>query len=90
MEIDEYLKKGKIIGKKLDHYRMLKDICNLVETDFVFEMDCKQIHESETYTQEEAKEMIKIIGQVYLIAHCITCHACQSKYLRCPPLKDNK
>jgi len=60
---------------------MLEDICNLVETDFAFEMELKSLPKSKPYTQEEASHMSDIIGKVYSIAHCIHCEACQVKYI---------
>lgn len=85
--IRKYLADGKKRGKKLDHYRMLKDISNLVETDFVASMEMNLLLNSKTgklypFTQEEAQEMSALLSQVYSIAHCITCHACQAKYLK--------
>lgn len=67
---------------KLDHLKMLQDIDALVETDFAFEMDCKTIPNSTKYTQDEALQMAGIIGKVYSIAHCLTCRACQTKYIK--------
>lgn len=65
---------------KLDYKKMLKDINTLVGTDFAMDMDYKQLPHSHPYTQEEAGNMAQIIGQVYLIAHCTYCTACQGKY----------
>ena len=74
-EIDEYIKAGRLGGKKLDHYRMLEEICELVENDF-----CADMEVQEKYSQEDAKKMTEILGQVYLIAHCIGCRACQHRF----------
>lgn len=84
-EIDEYLKEGKSRGKKLDHYKMLEEIAEIVETDFCSEMEMKSMPKSGKYTQEEALEMSHLLGNVYLIAHCIHCRACQGKYLKVLP-----
>lgn len=65
---------------KLNHKKMLEEINKLVTTDFAFDMDCKQMPESEEYTIEEAREMAEIIGKVYSISHCLTCTACQGKF----------
>lgn len=78
--IIKYLEKGRRDGKKLNHYKMLEDITNLVETDFCNNMDIKSLPKSKPYTQKEAREMASLLGQIYLIAHCIHCGACQSKY----------
>lgn len=63
---------------KLDYLQMLEDINNLVDTDFCMSM-CD--NSNLQYTQEQSKKMAKIIGQVYSIAHCTHCKACQQKYL---------
>ncbi len=75
--ITKYLAKGRKLGKTLEHYKMLEDIRNLVETDFCEDMQSIQ----RKYTQKEADKMSDIIGKVYLIAHCLTCFSCQVKYL---------
>mgnify|MGYP001767607565 CR=1 FL=1 len=64
--------------KTIDLKRMLKDINKLVETDF-----CESMCDNSNlqYTQEQSKKMAKIIGQVYSIAHCTHCKACQQKYI---------
>lgn len=85
--VDIYLESGKRRGKKLNHYKMLQEICDLVETDFAADMEMHLIPNQKTgkaypYTQKEAQEMADIISSVYSIAHCITCHACQVKYLK--------
>ena len=67
---------------KLDYKKMLEDINKLVQTDFCFDMDCRNIPNSKPFTQEEAKNMANIIGNIYSIAHCTTCKACQSKYYK--------
>ena len=66
---------------ELDYKRMVGEIAELVETDFMFDMDCKNIPKSSPITQEEAMEMVGILGKVYSIAHCIHCGACNKKYL---------
>ena len=70
--------------KELNYKKMLEDIDKLVETDFAFDMECKQLPNSKPYTQKEAKEMQSLLGQVYLISHCLHCTACQTKYLSTP------
>ena len=78
-KIQEYLDNGKKRGKELDHYRMLEDICKLVETDFVEIMSWK--YSSKDTDNSDAKKMSSILGRIYLIAHCIHCYACQEKFL---------
>lgn len=65
--------------KRKNYRKMLQDIDNLVNNDWAFELDCKQLPHSKPYTQKEAKEMINVIGKVYLISHGITC-SCGDKY----------
>ena len=81
-ETKKYLTDGIKRGKHLDFYKMLKEINDLVETDFCFDMNCKQISNSKPYTQAEAKEMARLLGNVYSIVHCISCHSCQIRYLK--------
>jgi len=64
----------------LDHKKMLKEINNLVQTDFMFEMECNLLPNSKPYTQKEAKEMANLLTNVYMISHCLKCTACQAKY----------
>jgi hypothetical protein len=66
---------------KLDYKKMVNEISNLVDTDFCFDMDCRALPHAKPYTQEEADKMAGIIGQVYMISHCIYCSACQGKYI---------
>ena len=80
-QIDEYLKAGQERGQRLNHYKMLKEITALVETDFCAEMEMKTMPKSRQFTQEEAEQMAGLLARVYSIAHCIHCHACQTKYL---------
>lgn len=76
--------KRKVMFNWVDYYKMLKEISNLVETDFCFDMDCKTMPHSKPFTQKEAKQMAMVIGQIYLIAHSIHCSACQTKYITKP------
>lgn len=66
---------------KHKHTRYLEAINNLVETDFCAEMELKLLPQSRPYTQEEAREMSSIIGQVYLISHRTHCKACDKTFL---------
>lgn len=65
---------------KLNHLKMLEEIDDLVETDFCFNMDLKTMPRSKKFTQKEAHEMAQLLERIYLIAHCIHCSACNSKY----------
>ena len=80
-EIKKYLAEGKRYGKKLNHFKMLKDICDLVETDFCGEMEMKLLPKSKPYSRKESEHMANLLGEIYSIAHCITCRACQNKFL---------
>ena len=39
-------------------------------------MELKQLPKSKLYTQQEAREMSEILGDVYLVAHRIHCKSC--------------
>jgi hypothetical protein len=65
---------------KLDYKKMVEDINKLAETDFCFDMELKEMPNSEPYTQQEAKRMSDLLGRIYLISHCIHCEACQRNY----------
>jgi hypothetical protein len=61
---------------------MIKDIDSLVNTDVFEEWDCKaNLPNQDKFTQEEIKQIVGILGRVYRISHCLTCKACQTKYL---------
>lgn len=59
---------------------MLQEIDELVGTNFLHDMDMKGLPKSKPYTQKEAEEMSKILGQVYMISHAIHCKPCGRKY----------
>ncbi len=60
---------------------MISDIDKLLQSDWAFDViDCKSFPDSK-FSQKEAKEMSKVLGQIYSIAHCIHCKSCQTKYL---------
>ena len=66
---------------KLDTERMVREIDKIVNSDWGFEMvDCRRMPDSKPFTQKEAEEMSDALGEIYRIAHCISCKACQSKY----------
>jgi hypothetical protein len=72
--------------KTLDFKRMVEEIVPLVETEWAAEMELRQLPHSRKITQDEAMQMLDIIGKVYLIAHAIHCEACSSKYtITAPP-----
>lgn len=58
---------------------MIKDIDGLVNIDFLESMEMKE-NSDVLYTQEEAKKMSQILGNVYTISHGIHCRACGNKY----------
>lgn len=65
---------------KLDYKKMVQDIDKLVNNDWSYEMGLKQLNNLPRYTQKEAEKMAQVIGQAYLISHCLTCKACWNKY----------
>lgn len=67
--------------KDLNYWKMVRDIDNIVGTEFCEEVSCKAGFDREM-SQQEAIKMAEIIGKVYLISHCITCDACDKKYLK--------
>ena len=67
----------------LDYHKMVKDIDKLVQTDFVFSMECRQISTDKSFTQEEAQEMADLLSSVYSISHIEHCKACRTiKYAK--------
>jgi len=66
--------------KKLDKDKMLKEICDIVESDFVFNMELKTMPNSMAFSQGEAKKMAKLLSTIYSIANCVHCGACKIKY----------
>lgn len=58
---------------------MIVDINEIVNNEWYAEMEMKLLPRSRPFTQKEAKEMCKAIGDVFLIAHGITC-VCGDKY----------
>ena len=59
---------------------MLKDIDELLETDWALKMiDLKMLPNAKPYTQKEARQMADCLGKIYTIAHCIHCDACGGK-----------
>ena len=67
---------------ELDYEKMAREIDDIVESDFIADMECKlRLHEkSDIYTQEEAQEMSFLLSKIYSIAHCVDCFACGEKY----------
>ena len=60
----------------LDYKKMVEDIDDLVQTDFVFNMmDARFVPHVVKFTQQEAKDMAHLIGMIYSISHCTTCKA---------------
>mgnify|MGYP001593540469 CR=1 FL=1 len=78
---------------ELDYLRMLREIAALVETDFCFDMDSRfAVPEGEMiiFTSAEGAEMANLLGRIYLIAHCIHCTACQSRFSLPREIKNKK
>jgi succinate dehydrogenase/fumarate reductase-like Fe-S protein len=65
--------------QELNYKKMVNDINNIVSSEFCEEMSVRADFDREI-SQKQAKQMAHIIGEVYSIAHCITCKACSSKY----------
>ena len=66
---------------KLNYKRMVKDIDRLDNNYVCFDLELKLMPDSKEISPEDAKEAIRIIGQVYMISHGITCSNCNKKYL---------
>jgi ABC-type uncharacterized transport system substrate-binding protein len=64
----------------MNYLKMLKEIDELTSSDFLFDMENKELPDSKPYTQEEASQMSDLLGRIYLIAHSIHCEACGKKY----------
>jgi len=81
----EFMFRRGILGLKtnidIDSIKDVEEIDELVNNDFGQDMELKQMPNSKPYTQKEAREMAQIISLVYSKSHCITCEACQRKYL---------
>ena len=63
---------------ELDYHIMVKAIDKLVQTDFVFDMECRLIPPMKEYTQEEAREMADLLSSIYSISHIEHCKACRT------------
>lgn len=61
--------------RSVESKKLLEHICNLVENDFCVEMETLTLPGMREYTQEEAKEMAKLLARVYSYAHQIHCNA---------------
>jgi len=69
---------------KLDYKKMVEDIDKLVNNDLCADLEmCLMPHtlNHRDISQDDAIKAIKIIGQVYMISHGITCSGCSKKYL---------
>ena len=79
---DYHRRKGDSKSKieTLNYKKMVEDINLIVQTDFMLDMECKQIPGAKPYSQEEAEEMANALGRIYAISHCDTCSACNKKY----------
>jgi succinate dehydrogenase/fumarate reductase-like Fe-S protein len=65
---------------KLDYKRMLQEINDLLQSDFVFDMSCRLASEPPVFSPEEAEQMASLLGRLYSISHCISCTSCNGKY----------
>jgi len=70
--------------KNLDYKKMIEEIDILVDTDWGEEMSLlANITTNGKYkeiSQEDARAMANVIGQVYLISHSLHCSNCCKKY----------
>ena len=66
---------------KLNYKKMIEEVDKLISDDFLSEMELRLLPKSKAITQKEAKVLIKRLLNVYSISHCVTCRACQTKYL---------
>lgn len=73
--------KEEILNMTLNYKKMCEDIDKLVNNDWNYDMECRRLVKPPKYTQKEIDKMVDVLGQVYLISHCIHCKACQRKYL---------
>ena len=67
--------------RNLDYKQMVSDINDLVDNDWGLDMDCHFEPNSKPFTQDEAKELVRVLMEIYMISHAIYCSACGSKYL---------
>lgn len=62
---------------KLNYLKLVQDMNDLLETDFCFDMDCKLSlndgRDKNSFTQEEAQQMAKLIGELYTLSHYWYC-----------------
>lgn len=65
-------------ANKLNYLKLVKDINDILEDDFCMDMDCKlnlnDGRDRNSFTQEEAQQMAKIIGSLYTLSHYWYCH----------------
>jgi len=71
---------------ELDYKRMVEEIDKIVNNEDFGNLELSLMPKSKPYTQKEAGKMMKMLGQVYRVAHCVTCTACARRYM----IKDNK
>lgn len=64
----------------LDYEAMVRDIDELVNNDWGFDVDCLSMHPYQEMPQKMAWEMQKVLMKIYTISHCISCIACRGKY----------
>ena len=69
----------------LDLEKMIRAIDELVNTDYCEDMSFKaniaRDGKFEEISQEDARNMANILGQVYLISHAIDCKQCSNRWL---------
>ena len=65
---------------KLDYKKMIKEVDKIMQTDFMFDMDCKSMPNQKPFTQKEARKMRDELMNIYGISHCVHCTACNNRY----------
>jgi len=82
-------KKREIKGRgfRISYHQIILDILKLTDDGFAFDMECiyslptnDPTKKNREFTQEEAREMARRLGNIYGIAHCEYCSACAGKY----------
>lgn len=75
--IEEKKESEEMKPNSLDYLSLVKDMNEILETDFCMDMDCKlNLHggrDKNSFTQEEAQTMAKMLGQLYTMSHYWYC-----------------
>lgn len=63
----------------LDMKRMLTEIYEIVRDERLEDMSWNA-SQHRPFKQEESEMMATMLSRIYMIAHCLTCSPCQTKY----------